>query len=266
MFALPQKGDIFAFEVVAGIEVLLRVIASEGEQRCVVVTQYEGTPCLRLPRKATLFQVQPLTHHEWNRPLLGGWVNGSMPKELRRLGHIAVRAAEAKRVMHPQQWVNRPQKTAADADKVVPTRSWKQLLTEARAQWRWDHQRPDVLKEDALLERQSHTQLGAALAEVKKRKRLLENKGVLALRGTAFFSVWKGAVPAPLIVAAENAMQKAVLSLEGKTPKQAIRQLEALAQRLHALDEKQGHEFDSMEKEDITEALHTLAVACGIND
>ena len=167
---LPQPGDVFALEVSKGVEVLLRVVASLGKSRCVVVTMHSGPPLDHAPSGAELFLAQPMAHHGWNRPMLGGWVVEPPPSALRALGEVPLRAGEAERVLHPETWVKLPKKTAALSHKVLPLCGWDVLLDDARLQWRWDHQRAAVLAEDAQREREKRATFEAAVAAQGKRK------------------------------------------------------------------------------------------------
>lgn len=98
------------------------------------------------------------------------------------------------------------------------------------------------------------------------REATLQRKGVGSLRRTRFFAAWKGSVPSALIKEAETAMREAVLSLEGKSPAEASRRLAALVRTFNGLDGHHGWNFGTIEREDIMEAVNTVAVACGVDD
>ncbi len=61
-------------------------------------------------------------------------------------------------------------------------------------------------------------------------------------------------------------MREAVLSLEGKSPAQATRRLAKLVRTFNALDGHHGRTFDTIDREDIMEAVGTVAFACGVDD
>lgn len=262
MSKLPEPGALYAFEVSKGLDVVFRVVAALGQTRCVVLTRHAGPP-LETPE---LFQVQPIAHHGWNRPLLGGWVSEPPPSELRALGLVPLRKGEAERVLHPETWVKLARKTAELSHKVLPLCGWPLLLRDARAQWRWDHQRAEVLAEDAIAEKEKKAKFEAALAAQGKRRATLQTKGVASLRRKRFFAAWKGAVPAALIKEAEAAMREAVISLEGKSPAQAARRLARLVRTFNSLDGQHGRSFDTADSEDIMDAVGTVAFACGVED
>ncbi len=263
---LPAAGEVFALEVAPRVELLLRVVAEHGETRCVVATQHAGPPLAKPPRGVALFEVQPLDHHAWNRPLLGGWISTPAPASLRRLGRVPVREAERARVLHPQLWVTMPAKTPALAQKVLPMSGWDLVLRDAKAQWRWEHERAAVLAEDAQRERAQAGTLATALAAQGRAQASLRQKGVAALKKKRFFAAWKHVVPKALIDEAEAATREAVRSLEGRTPAQAARRLAALVRTFNRLDGRHGRTFDTADREDIMEALGTIALACRVDD
>lgn len=257
---LPEPGQVFALEVSSDVEVLFRVVAAQADTRCVVLTRANKLP------SPGLFKAQPLNHHAWKRPMLGGWVSEPPPPELRLVGQVMLRKAEAERVLHPEAWVKLSTKTAALSHKVLPLCGWDLLLRDARLQWRWEHEREAVLAEDALAEREKAAKFEAALAAAGKRKATLQRKGVASLSNKRFFAAWKGAVPAAMLNDAEAAMRAAVISLEGKSAKQATRRLATLVRTFNELDGRHGRQFDTIDREDIMEAIGTVAFACGVPD
>ena len=57
-----------------------------------------------------------------------------------------------------------------------------------------------------------------------------------------------------------------MLWLEGKSAKQATRRLATLVRAFNKLDGRHGREFDTVDREDIMEAIGTVAFACGVDD
>lgn len=263
--SLPSPGDVLSFAV-SGVEVLLRVVDAQGDARCVVMTRASRAPGAALKKTAALFDVQPLAHHAWNRPVLGAWVTAPPPAEVRRVGAVPLRAGEAARVLHPEQWVKQVVKTKADAQRVVSLASWDVLLRDVRLQWRWDHERAAVLAEDAARQRQQESALVAALEAQGRQRTTLATRGVAALKRRRFFAAWKGSAPRALINDAEALLRDAVTALDGKTPAQAKRRLAQVVKGFNALDGAHGHTFDGVDREDIVDALGTLALACGVDD
>ena len=257
---------MFALEVSKGVDVVLRVVAAHGKTRCVVVTRHFGATLERAPSSAEVFQVQPIAHHGWRRPVLGGWVSEVPPPALRPLGNVALRVGEAERVLHPETWVKLAKKTADLSHKVLPLCAWGLLVSDARVQWRWEHQRAAVLAQDAKAERESKANFAAAVAAQGERKATLQKKGVASLQKKRFFAAWKGSVPPALIRQAEAAMREAVLSLEGKSPARAARRLATLVRTFNTLNAQHGRCFDTTDAQDVMDALGTVAFACGVDD
>ena len=266
MSKLPQAGDVFALEVSKGHDVVLRVVASLGDTRCVVVTKHSAATLKSAPKAKAVFEVQPHSHHHWNRPVLGGWVNAPPPPEVRLLGNLAVRAEEPERVLHPETWVKLPKKAPGMAEKVVPLSTWSTITEQARRQWRWDHEREAVLAEDAKNELAQQAKFKEAIEAQAKKNEALKKKGVKGLAKTRFFASWKGEVPAPMIKDAEALMREAVISLEGRSAAQATRRLTQLVKAFNKLDGQHDKTFDTIEREDIMDAISTVALACGVSD
>lgn len=166
---LPKLGDVFQFEVKPGVAMLFRCVAQEGDGRCVVLTRWSGPPRAKVPSPVTVFQVQPLKHHQWDRPMIGGWVTVQPPESVTRIGTVKLRAVEPKRVLHPRVWVTAKKQTPAMAKKVLPMASWESLMRDARAQWRWENEHAAVLAEDEAVLR---AKMEAMAAEVIKMRAL----------------------------------------------------------------------------------------------
>jgi hypothetical protein len=162
---LPQVGEVLQFEVKPGVALLFRAVAKVEGARCVVLTRWSGPPPETVPRAKSVFEVQPLQHHQWDRPMIGGWVSAEPPAGVRRVGKAKLRAGEAKRVMHPRDFVMASSRSAEMGQRVLPVASWESLMRDARAQWRWEHERAAVLAEDEARER---AKLEAAVAELAR--------------------------------------------------------------------------------------------------
>jgi hypothetical protein len=258
---------VFALEVSKGHDVVLRVVASLGDTRCVVVTKHSAPTLKGAPKAKAVFEVQPHSHHNWNRLVLGGWVSVPPPPEVRLLGNLPVRVEEAEQVVHPETWVKLPgKKPPGMAEKVVPLSGWELIVEQARRQWRWDHEREAVLAEDAKNELAQQAKFKEAIEAQAKKNEALKKKGVKGLAKTRFFASWKGEVPAPMVKDAEALMREAVSSLEGKSAAQATRRLTQLVKAFNKLDGKHEKTFDTIEREDIMDAISTVALACGVSD
>ena len=170
---LPKAGDVFQFEVKSGVAMLFRCVAQEGDGRCVVLSRWFGEPRKTVPSSPSLFTVQPLKHHQWDRPMIGGWVTTPPPDAVVKLGMVKLRDVEPRRVLHPRVWVTAKKQTPTMARKVLPMASWDSLVRDARAQWRWKNEHAAVLAEDEAVQR---AKLEAMAAEVIKMRGLDPSK------------------------------------------------------------------------------------------
>lgn len=216
----PRVGEVFVLTVAPGADVWLRVVAKREGAWCVVMTG------------ATVFDVQPLTQHGWNRPMLGGWVSDASPLPSR--GVTRVKPVEQQRVQHPKAWLAK-----RDAGRaVLPVMTWDGLISQARQQWRWDHERAAVKREEVRADAASLARFDAAVRSAD------------ASSGAAF-PAWVGVVPDALIHDAEAAVRDA-------------RDATSLEQALHRLAAKHGHTFDDDELEDIAWVLRGARWSIGL--
>jgi hypothetical protein len=262
---LPEPGDVLTYEVSPGRCVLLRVVARVDDARCVVLTRWQGKAPKKVPTAKSVKEVQPLEHHQWKRPMVGGWVREPLPDEVVRLGKLAVTRTERARVMHPRDWVNATTKTPHLGQKVLPMSGWAGLLRDAKAQWRWDHDRDAVLAEEAAVQAAKLEAFNRAVLEERERKTALLARDVKSFREERFFATWEHA-PKALVTALEGAMQAAVQALEGKRGDVAVPSLMRLVEAFNSLDGAHGHEFDTADAEELMEAAFTLALVTRVSE
>lgn len=260
-----RPGELLGVAVAPGVEVLLRCVDVTETEACIVMTRWSG-PRARPSRAAAVFEVQPLTHHAWRRPVLGGWVRVLPPEEVRAVGRVALRAGEAERVVHPRDWVTVEPKPAAMAERVLPLVSWKALLEQVVTQWRWEHDRAGLLAVEAAQSAGAAQRLAAALGARERAATRLQQRGVAALARRRFFGAWTGAVPREVQASAEALMREAVAALEGATPARAARRLATLMRAFNRLQGQCGYRWDSTDREDIVEAVALVARACGVDE
>jgi hypothetical protein len=260
--SLPIAGEVFAYEVAPGVEVLLRAVETHGATACLVLTRVEGARRQKPPRVPALFEVEPFARR--GLAMTGAWVSEGPPQEVRRLGQVAVRDFERSRVVHPESWVKAQRKSAAQT--VLTMASWKRLLDDVRRQWRWTHEREVVLAEEARAETEKLSEFARALEQQRQENERLVERGVASLIKQRFFGAWKGQLPRALINDAERAMHAAVVELEGRTPRQATGRLAKLVREFNRLGSAHEHTFDATESEDIMDAVGTLALACGVDE
>lgn len=225
-----RVGEVFALAMAPGVEVLLRVVAKRDGAWCVVMTR------ARAPSSPELFEAQALSHHGWKRPVLGGWVTEASPLE--SLGVVPVRPRERARVAHPKAWRD-------GGDAVLPMTTWSALVALAEKQWRWDHERDAVVREDAAAQRSGLSKLAEALAEQR--------------RPRGFFPAWVGAMPQGLIDAAEASVRDAEREVAALKGVEARHRLATLTRTLLRLGERYRHTFDDDALDDIDDVVRSLS-------
>ncbi len=249
-----------AFEVVPSQWALLRVLAREGDEACVVMTRWSGkagTSLAALRRAPSVFAPQPVSHHSWQRPVLGGWVKEPPPPALRSLGVAALKAGEGAQVLHPAAFVNAPVKTAALTARVLPLASWAHVLEQARKQWRWDHDRVALLREEEAAQIDRVAALQQAMATQLAAQARRDARGLEGLARHRFFPAWKAEKPAPLHRAAEGLLRDAVKTLRASSGRGAAKVLREVVAGFNALHAR--YDFDSADAEDVMEAIEHLA-------
>lgn len=257
-----QPGELLALDVAPSRWAVLRVLAEERGDLCVVMTRWSGpanTPLKALRRAPGLFELQPLSHHKWARPAVGGWLKPPAPASLAPLGKVPLRAGEAEQVLHPSAWVNAPRKTAELAARVLPVMRWDQLIDQARKQWRWEHDREALLREEATAQVERVAALQQAMARNADEERAREAAGLDGLARHRFFPAWRAEKPAALHRAAEKLLRDAVKDLRALPARSVPRRLREVMAGFNALHAR--YAFDSADAEDILEALERLARA-----
>jgi hypothetical protein len=197
--------------------------------------------------------------------MIGGWVKEPLPENVVRVGTLAVTRTERARVMHPRDWVNAAKKTATMGNKVLPMSGWAGLLRDARAQWRWDHDREAVLEEEAAVHAVKLEAFNRAVIEEQRKKAAMLSGELQALRGARFFAQWTHA-PEKLVATLERAMQTTVEALDGRTGDEAVPALASLIRSLNALDGAHGHEFDAADGEELMEAVLMISRAVQLSE
>ena len=257
---LPAPGEVFTFEVSPGTCVLFRVVDEVADTRCVVLTRWSGARPKKVPTAKTVFEVQPLKHHQWDRPMIGGWVREPPPEDVAPLGKVRLRRGEKTRVMHPREWVNATVKSAAAGKKVLPIASWDGLLREALAQWRWDHDRAAVEAEDAQREAAKQEAVLAAAQELLAARTPVgpeptaTRPSLDALAKETFFDHWSHA-PAVVREMLEREVQAALKALRAGAGTRALKQL---ARRFEALNGEHGYSYDTIDEEELVGVLEKL--------
>jgi hypothetical protein len=251
---LPKPGDAFLMPLGDGRFGVCRVLRENtAEERkghgcpqvLVAGSPWIGTaaPDLGNPQ---LRQIQKLTHHSWNDPNLL-WVSDPPPGSFRRLGVIAPTRSERVR-------------------KCYSSGGWffaGQLLM----QWRWDHDREAVLRED----REYEEKMAREYAKAEKRRQ--EQLGALsleALKKKRRFTDWKGFVPGKALTASRAIFREtveAILALGARPKKPAVlKVLKECVRRLNELDAEHDHFIETTVAEDLCGEIDEIAHVSGLRD
>jgi hypothetical protein len=139
---------------------------------------------------------------------------------------------------------------------------WLGLAFQVLTQWRWDHERDAVVAEDKLKEEQELRERTAQLSQRAKPVPLA------TLRKERLLEDWQGTVPAALLRKCRAILRSAIdeLIALGPRPKRAaaMKVLRACTEALNELDEAEGHFIETIEREDLCDAIDRLAMSVGI--
>jgi hypothetical protein len=245
-------GSTYTYRVAKGRVAVCRAIARRDRWTAVVGVAWEGASGATLAtmtRSKLFHRVQALTHHNWkthNPPaIVGEWVGNERPVGFRLVGNVPVTEAEL----------------ASLARTHIAGGGWHHIKLQGRLQWRWDHERAKVLAEDrkAKLAQQKRTM--AEKKALDRERARLRKVGPRALMRGRWFSDFR---PVKMREACRALMRELVADLVAG-PRDVARITECV-QAFNALDGKHGHSYDTPDAEQIMDALHEAADACGIPD
>jgi hypothetical protein len=252
---LPQPGAVFLMPLGDGLFGVCRVLRANTEKE----RQGHGCPCILVAGSPwtgpeapdlsdpQLRKVQKLTHHAWKNDLNLCWVSEPPPDSFQRLGTIKPSAADKRR-------------------QCSAFGGWA-FAYQVLMEWRWQHERDAVLREDAAYaERQARE-----FEEAERRRR--EALGALTLEGLRKkrrFLQWKGYAPDKAITACRTIFREtidALLAL-GKNPEEPrlLAILQACIERLNKLDEEYAHFIETTIREDLCEEFDEVVHACGLGN
>jgi hypothetical protein len=251
---LPKAGEAFLMPLEDGRYGLCRVLRESTEKEAreygapyvlVAASPWIGTgpPDLADP---VLREIQHLTHHSWNNPNLNV-VTQPPPEAFRKVGVIEPTAAE----------------------KVMQC-SWSGgwfFAGQLYAQWRWDHDRQAVLREDQEFARRQAREHEEA---ERRRRERLGGLSLESLRKKRRFTDWKGFVPAKAVTACRAAFREAVeriIALGARPRKRAVLAiLKECVERINALDEQYDHFIETTAVEDLCGEVEEIAHAGGVRE
>lgn len=250
---LPDAGSTYLMPLANGRYGVCRVLrrATEEEVKtrlgkpAVVVAPStwigDDRPSLDEP---SLREVLILTHHAHKgRPELI-WVSEPPPPEFLPIGLIPPTAAE----QQVECWSHS---------------GWLSLSYQTLAQWRWDHDRDAVLREDeaerAVVATRSRTRVPAAPPPPLE-----------TLRNKRRFMSWRDSVAPTAIKECRTAFFDAansLLELGSRPMRRDVRKIiRKCVERLNEIDANHGPFIATLEREELCEELASLAEAAGVPD
>lgn len=220
----------------------------EGRQERVLVVASpwigSGKPDLSLP---VFREVLMLNHHAWQNSLAMLWLWQPLPAEFKQIGFLEPTEAEK------QIWCG-------------SGASWEWLATQLLEQWRWDHDREAVIKEDDIkaLEQKKRREDYARL-----RSEYLATVTLQDLRVKERFEIWKGSVPAAALYDTRQIFIDTIDNLIALGPEasETIRLdvLKGCIESLNLLDSQNGLFIETDEREDLCDAFDEIVHACKLS-
>jgi len=189
-----------------------------------------------------------LTHHAHQGVPAMLWVEGSPPETYRRIGSLPPAEEEMQ-------------------EEGSGSSGWEWFALQASLQWRWDHERETMLREDA----EKEAQRKAAQVEGALRyQQYLDGFTLEGLRTKPWFSHWQPYVSEALVSACRGIFVDTIDALialdQVATTRTRLRILQTCIQRFNDLDDQNGHFIATIEREDICEGFDEIVYACGLRN
>jgi hypothetical protein len=252
--ALPGVGEAFLMPLADGRFGVCRVlrlcqpeeakILGEGGM-LVAGSAWVGTEAPDV-NDLRLREILVLSHHAHENSPNVLWVFDPPPAGFQKLGVIAPTEAEAKMAC-------------------LSASGWEYFPLQSYLQWRWDHEREAVLREDAEKEEQQKI---ARKEGVKIRQQYLDSLTLAGLRKKKRFAGWKGYVPNEALIACRQIFLETIDALIALGPDPKVRPRLAVLKRcivrLNDLDEEHDYFIETIAREDLCEEFDEIVYACGL--
>ena len=241
----PVPGTVFVAPTRDGRLSAGRVLRREfhgGAQGALIAASPwlgDELPSLDLP---ALKETLVLNHHSWKNRREIIWVHDVMPSDFIIVGEIELS----------------PDDLAASSDSFT---GWQGVPIQALLQWRWDHDREALLKDEARQKaEQAETQRQCAAAHAE----LMKSLTLESLTDRTWFASWEDVNDNVPLVECRALMAKLVTELRA-APKLTMglvkKHLKQSVKEFNRLDAKQ-HFISTIEREDLCEAYeHILCAA-----
>ncbi len=244
---LPNPGDVFLMPLEDGRFGVCRILQKgrQGRQDRVLVIASpwidSGEPDLSLP---LLREVLTLNHHAWQNSPAMLWLWQPLPAEFKQIGFLEPTEAEK------QIWCG-------------SGASWEWLATQLLEQWRWDHDRETVIKED---ESKAQEQKTRREDVSRLRSEYLATVTLKDLRVKQRFEIWKESVPAAALHDTRQIFLDTIDNLIALGPEASettrLDLLKGCIESLNLLDSQNDHFIETYEREDLCDAFEEIVHAC----
>ena len=242
----PKPGAVFAMPLADGRTGICRVLRVElNENRkphaLIAASDWIGAKLPPIDDPA-IRHTLVLTHHSWNEEPEVLWVGEPPPPKFLKIGEIKLTAADKKR----------------DSNSYS---AWESLAYQVLAQWRWEHDREALLREDAK-EATANQKKQAQMAA--DRTRYLAQVTFRQLLSTNLFPAWEEHPPYPtkkftrdleklvkdfirVLAQAEKPLQRELVAT----------QLKNCVHKINALDGNNGC-IETVEREDLFDRFEEI--------
>jgi hypothetical protein len=243
-----KAGDAFLAPLQDGRLSVCRVLRVEPDhsQALVAASTWIGTepPDLADPWLREI--LRPNHHAHEGRPWLL-WVSDPVPASFTRLGTITPTAEEAS--LSCASWSG-----------------WESFPLQVFLQWRWDHERDQVLAEDEAKRRAEE----AAREEQRRAYQPLPARTLQELRARTHFPHWAGYAGPTALRGARRIVREmidALIELGPDAPEPTrLDEINRCVERFNELDEEEGGFIETIERDDIFELVHEIAALVGLED
>jgi len=241
---LPTPGSVFSMPLADGrfgvVRVVRTKVASDYAFAYVVASDWIGAAPVR-PSSKEIRQQLRLTHHKWGDQACGHWVAVPPPASFTPLEPLGF-----------SLWDKVPlQESYA---------SWESFAIQRLLQWRWDHDRVNLLQEDA--------EKAIRLAEERRianerRAEMLRTLTLQNVSNRVWFDSWDEELDKSNVQDSRKLIANLIhdLTAAPKLKKTDVRRmLRGTVRQFNALD-KQNNFIETTHREDICEALELVLCA-----
>jgi hypothetical protein len=241
---LPPPGSVFIAPLADGrfgaVRVLERSTKRGDAYARIVSSSWIGDTPVR-PSDSVLRQSLVLNHHSHQNAHNANWVNSPPPPFLIPAGILEISHVD----LIPQE---------------ESYSTWEGCITQILLQWRWDHDRESLLRDEVLAAQAASEEFRR---EGERRAEILRATNLQTVAARTWFDTWNEDIDGPFIDLSRGVLSRMIHALMAapKVTKSLARKiLKSAVQEFNALDEK-AHFIATSHREDIYEALELIMFA-----